>query len=222
MHSILTLRIGRSYVEVKWRCSCIYEQRLIVFQAYDAVDLDPYGTPSTLLDSAVQAVVEGGMLMVTATDMAVLCGNNADSCWSKYGSFPLHRPYCHEQVDLYIYTPSPYLPSSLSLSHKMCCMRDLDCIQTALTTTNLYAGSAHPAGVPRVSCKPTQAVHQTHVIALHRFLHPSLRAGVYLSFNHQGALLDIRETVLDIAQSHHRSPTGTVVFLPSFRKQARS
>mmetsp|Transcript_27832 Transcript_27832/g.49727 ORF Transcript_27832/g.49727 Transcript_27832/m.49727 type:complete len:523 (-) Transcript_27832:218-1786(-) len=66
--------------------------------AYDAVDLDPYGTPSTLLDSAVQAVVEGGMLMVTATDMAVLCGNNADSCWSKYGSFPLHRPYCHEQA----------------------------------------------------------------------------------------------------------------------------
>ena len=37
---------------------------------YDAVDLDPYGTPVQLLDSAVQAVAEGGMLLVTATDMA--------------------------------------------------------------------------------------------------------------------------------------------------------
>lgn len=37
---------------------------------YDAVDLDPYGSPTTLLDTAVQAVAEGGLLMVTATDMA--------------------------------------------------------------------------------------------------------------------------------------------------------
>jgi len=37
---------------------------------YDAVDLDPYGSPCQLMDSAVQAVAEGGMLMVTATDMA--------------------------------------------------------------------------------------------------------------------------------------------------------
>ena len=42
---------------------------------FDVVDLDPYGTPSTLLDSAVTAVKEGGLLLVTATDMAVLCGN---------------------------------------------------------------------------------------------------------------------------------------------------
>lgn len=45
-------------------------------QAYDVVDLDPYGTPAMLLDTAVQAVADGGLLMVTATDMANLCGNN--------------------------------------------------------------------------------------------------------------------------------------------------
>ncbi len=60
------------------------------------MDLDPYGTPSMLLDSAVQSVAEGGILMVTATDMAVLCGNNGETCWTKYGSYPIHRPYCHE------------------------------------------------------------------------------------------------------------------------------
>lgn len=47
------------------------------------VDLDPYGTPSIFLDSAVQAVSEGGLLLCTATDMAVLCGNNAEVCYSK-------------------------------------------------------------------------------------------------------------------------------------------
>ena len=39
-------------------------------QLYDAVDLDPYGPPAQLLDTAVQAVSEGGLLLVTATDMA--------------------------------------------------------------------------------------------------------------------------------------------------------
>ena len=37
---------------------------------YDAVDLDPYGSPTQFLDSAVQAVSEGGLLLVTCTDMA--------------------------------------------------------------------------------------------------------------------------------------------------------
>lgn len=69
-----------------------------MLQAYDAVDLDPYGSPTQLLDSAVQAVAEGGLLLVTATDMAVLCGNNGEACWGKYGSYPLHRPYCHEMA----------------------------------------------------------------------------------------------------------------------------
>jgi len=65
---------------------------------FDVVDLDPYGTPSTLLDGAVQAVGDGGLLCVTATDMAVLCGNNGEVCWTKYGSYPLRAKYCHEQA----------------------------------------------------------------------------------------------------------------------------
>jgi len=65
---------------------------------FDVVDLDPYGTPSILLDSAVQAVKEGGMLLVTATDMAVLCGNNGEVAWAKYGSYPLRAKFCHEMA----------------------------------------------------------------------------------------------------------------------------
>ncbi|XP_059639754.1 tRNA (guanine(26)-N(2))-dimethyltransferase 1 isoform X3 [Cornus florida] len=65
---------------------------------FDAVDLDPYGSPSVFLDSAVQSVVDGGMLMCTATDMAVLCGGNGEVCYSKYGSYPLKGKYCHEMA----------------------------------------------------------------------------------------------------------------------------
>jgi tRNA (guanine26-N2/guanine27-N2)-dimethyltransferase len=51
------------------------------------VDIDPYGAPSIFLDSAVQAVADGGLLMCTATDMAVLCGPNGEVCHSKYGHY---------------------------------------------------------------------------------------------------------------------------------------
>ncbi|KAK8346323.1 hypothetical protein V6Z11_A07G207800 [Gossypium hirsutum] len=65
---------------------------------FDVVDLDPYSSPSVFLDSAVQSVVDGGMLMCTATDMAVLCGGNGEVCYSKYGSYPLRGKYCHEMA----------------------------------------------------------------------------------------------------------------------------
>jgi tRNA (guanine26-N2/guanine27-N2)-dimethyltransferase len=67
-------------------------------ELYDVVDLDPYGAPVTLLDAGVQAVVDGGLLCVTATDMATLCGNNGEACYAKYGSYPIHKSYGHEQA----------------------------------------------------------------------------------------------------------------------------
>jgi tRNA (guanine26-N2/guanine27-N2)-dimethyltransferase len=76
---------------------------------FTVVDIDPYGGASPFLDSAVQAVDEGGLffpliysesksglLCVTCTDMAVLCGNNSEVCWAKYGSLSLHGRYLHE------------------------------------------------------------------------------------------------------------------------------
>ncbi|KAJ8648921.1 hypothetical protein MRB53_001944 [Persea americana] len=65
---------------------------------FDVVDLDPYGSPSVFLDSAVQSVADGGMLMCTATDLAVLCGGNGEVCYSKYGSYPVKGKYCHEMA----------------------------------------------------------------------------------------------------------------------------
>jgi len=47
---------------------------------FHIVDLDPYGSASVLLDSAVQAVADGGMLCVTCTDGPVLGGNSPEVC----------------------------------------------------------------------------------------------------------------------------------------------
>ncbi|XP_067666800.1 tRNA (guanine(26)-N(2))-dimethyltransferase-like isoform X1 [Haliotis asinina] len=65
---------------------------------FDVIDLDPYGSPSVFLDSAVQAVRDGGLLCVTCTDMAVLCGNSCETCYSKYGSVSLKAKFCHEMA----------------------------------------------------------------------------------------------------------------------------
>ncbi|XP_050311091.1 probable tRNA (guanine(26)-N(2))-dimethyltransferase isoform X2 [Anthonomus grandis grandis] len=65
---------------------------------FDVVDLDPYGCPSIFLDSAVQSVKNGGLLLVTATDMAVLAGNCPETCYSKYGAISLRMKCCHEMA----------------------------------------------------------------------------------------------------------------------------
>ncbi|CAH2087247.1 unnamed protein product [Euphydryas editha] len=65
---------------------------------FAAIDLDPYGCPSTFLDSAVQSVQDGGLLLVTATDMAVLAGNSPETCYSKYGAISLKTKCCHEMA----------------------------------------------------------------------------------------------------------------------------
>jgi tRNA (guanine26-N2/guanine27-N2)-dimethyltransferase len=63
------------------------------------IDVDPYGGANEFLDGAVQLVADGGMLGITCTDLAVLCGNYAESCFAKYGSMPPKRgEYCHEMA----------------------------------------------------------------------------------------------------------------------------
>jgi tRNA (guanine26-N2/guanine27-N2)-dimethyltransferase len=63
---------------------------------FDVVDLDPYGSAAPFLDAAVQSVAEGGLMCVTCTDMAVLCGKDSEACYAKYRSMPLKGKYCSE------------------------------------------------------------------------------------------------------------------------------
>jgi len=63
---------------------------------FDYVDVDPFGSPAPYLDSAVRALRDGGLLALTATDLAPLCGVHPRACIRKYGGKPLRTEYCHE------------------------------------------------------------------------------------------------------------------------------
>lgn len=65
---------------------------------FDVVDLDPYGSAAPFLESAVQSVAHGGLLAVTCTDLAVLCGNSPEICFARYSSTPLKGAAAHEMA----------------------------------------------------------------------------------------------------------------------------
>jgi tRNA(guanine-26,N2-N2) methyltransferase len=63
---------------------------------WDVIDLDPYGSAAPFVDAAVQAVEDGGLLLVTCTDMGVLCGSHLETTFAKYGAMPMTNHACHE------------------------------------------------------------------------------------------------------------------------------
>lgn len=65
---------------------------------FTVIDIDPYGGPNRFLDGAIQSIDDGGLLLVTATDMAVFAGNNPEACIVKYGVVPLRTRACHEMA----------------------------------------------------------------------------------------------------------------------------
>ena len=56
---------------------------------FDYVDVDPYGSPIPFAPAAIGAVVPGGLLAVTATDMPVLGGAQPAACRRRYGANPV-------------------------------------------------------------------------------------------------------------------------------------
>ena len=52
---------------------------------YNVIDIDPYGSPATYMDSAARSIYHKGFLAVTATDQAPLCGVFPMKCLRRYG-----------------------------------------------------------------------------------------------------------------------------------------
>lgn len=64
---------------------------------YHVIDLDPYGTAAPFLDSAVQAISDGGLLCVTCTDAGVFASlGYLEKTYSQYGGLPLKGAHAHE------------------------------------------------------------------------------------------------------------------------------
>jgi len=66
------------------------------YKRFDYIDLDPFGTPVIYLDSAVRALRGGGLLALTATDLAPLCGVYPKTALRKYGGTSLRTEYSYE------------------------------------------------------------------------------------------------------------------------------
>jgi tRNA (guanine26-N2/guanine27-N2)-dimethyltransferase len=76
--------------------NCVLNCNASPKKRFDVVDIDPFGTPVPFLDSAFRALRNRGLLAVTATDLAPLCGVHAKACVRKYGGKSMRTEYCHE------------------------------------------------------------------------------------------------------------------------------
>lgn len=64
---------------------------------FDVIDLDPYGTAAPFIDSALQAIKDGGLLCVTCTDAGVWASNGyPEKAFALYGGTPLKGSHSHE------------------------------------------------------------------------------------------------------------------------------
>lgn len=66
-------------------------------QKFDFIDLDPFGSPSKYLSSALHAIKDGGMLAVSATDLRHLCTSPSDSL-IKYGAVTFNGGTCSNEM----------------------------------------------------------------------------------------------------------------------------
>jgi len=64
---------------------------------FDYVDVDPFGTPAPYLNASIQSMSpKGGLLALTATDMAALYGVYPRVSLRKYGGLSIRTPFSHE------------------------------------------------------------------------------------------------------------------------------
>jgi tRNA (guanine26-N2/guanine27-N2)-dimethyltransferase len=81
----------------KIEVSCMNLHTLLSLRRFDAVDLDPYGSPAPFIDSAIRGT--GRYLLVTATDTAPLCGAHKSAGIRRYFTNPVNNEY-HSETGL--------------------------------------------------------------------------------------------------------------------------
>lgn len=65
-------------------------------EGFDFVDIDPFGSPASFTQPAILSLRISGVLAVTATDTAPLCGRYPKTCLRRYWSKPLKTEYYPE------------------------------------------------------------------------------------------------------------------------------
>ncbi len=75
---------------------CRDVRALLAEEQFDYIDIDPFGTPVDFIDAAVQGCRTGGIVAVTATDTAPLCGTYPKTSSRRYGARSLRSNFSHE------------------------------------------------------------------------------------------------------------------------------
>ena len=66
-------------------------EELLLKKKYDGIDIDPFGTPAPYIESALKGLNDNGILGISATDTAVLCGAKPSICLKRYGAMSMKR-----------------------------------------------------------------------------------------------------------------------------------
>ncbi len=65
-------------------------------ERFDAIDLDPFGTPAPYVFDLMKISKDGTLFMATATDTATLCGAEGKASLRIYGAKAINGYICHE------------------------------------------------------------------------------------------------------------------------------
>jgi len=86
--------------KARCRVACADANGFMRKNAFDFVELDPFGSPQPFLHDAARCLSanRGGYLSATATDVAVLCGAHHAACLKNYAAIPLNNEFCHENA----------------------------------------------------------------------------------------------------------------------------
>jgi tRNA (guanine26-N2/guanine27-N2)-dimethyltransferase len=95
-HNIQLNELTNRVFLTKEDANLFLSQHAAPHQRFDYIDMDPFGTPAPYMDSTIRALRDGGMLALTATDLAPLCGVYPKAALRKYGGLSLRTEYCHE------------------------------------------------------------------------------------------------------------------------------
>ena len=69
---------------------------LLLDEKFDYIDVDPFGSPVCFIDNAMKSIRHHGIIAVSATDTAGLCGVYPKVCLRRYAAHPLHGSIMHE------------------------------------------------------------------------------------------------------------------------------
>jgi tRNA (guanine26-N2/guanine27-N2)-dimethyltransferase len=88
---------------VEARCDLVHEEsnaylhsRFGRLERFDAVDVDPFGTPAPYMQGALTAANDGAVVSITATDTATLCGVYPSVALRRYGAHVVKSEFAHE------------------------------------------------------------------------------------------------------------------------------